>query len=236
MDLWDVPLLQSRRQASAACRLLAHGEMRSVETMAEPHRSRWLVARASLRIVLSAYVGVSPGEIQLVYGPWGKPALEASTASQGLEFNLSKSNDSCLVAVTRIGPVGVDIESVAPVPRVRELARRFFAPSEAAVLEAQDDEGRLPAFLRYWTAKEACAKALGRGLSLPLPAYLVPEEFLHRSRVRLTGLDGGRWVLVQVDPGSDVVGSLAVKTDADDLIVSKRTLESELVAGWMSDP
>lgn len=210
--------------------LLAPSEMRSVEDMVEPHRSRRLLARASLRIVLSGYVGLSPADVQFRYGTWGKPALEPCPASQGLEFNLAASKDSCLIAVSRAGLVGVDIEAVAPVPNAQQLARRFFAPAEASVLEAGGAGGGVQSFLRYWTAKEAYAKALGRGLSLPLAAHVVPEQFLHQRSVSMIDSDGKRWLLIRVDPKLDVVASLAVQVDADSLTLLEATLDADVIS------
>jgi 4'-phosphopantetheinyl transferase len=235
VDLWHVPLQQYRRRIDEVCRMLAPSEMRSVRDMVEPHRSRRLLARTSLRLVLSEYVGLPPPDLQFVYGSWGKPALKVSAVTQGLEFNLSTSNDCCLIAVTRVGPVGVDIEAVVPVPEARKLARRYFAPDEAAVLEMESHGGSVQPFFRYWTAKEAYAKALGRGLSIPLGKYRIPEQFLHQNSAVVTDLDGGRLMLIRVDPESEVIGSLAVRIRAGRPTLLKRSLDSELAERWISN-
>lgn len=232
VDLWRVSLQQHPRRLEGAGRLLAPGEMRSVEKMVEPQRSRRLLARASLRIVLSGYVGLSPTDLQFTYGAWGKPALKGRPASQGLEFNLSTTEDSCLIAVSRAGLVGVDIEAMAAVPHAQQLARRFFAPAEAAALEAGDDGGGVQHFLRYWTAKEAYAKALGQGLSFPLAACVIPEQFMRRKSVAACDSNGKRWILIRSDPTRDVVGSLAVQTEAVNLTVLEMTLGSHVVADY----
>jgi 4'-phosphopantetheinyl transferase len=64
--------------------------------------------------------------------------------------------------------VGVDVEVRRPRARALELARRFFAPQEAAILEQLPPDEHLAAFLTLWTAKEAVLKAHGGGLSYGL--------------------------------------------------------------------
>jgi 4'-phosphopantetheinyl transferase len=82
------------------------------------------------------------------------------------------------VAVSGIGPVGVDVEVVRDLP-VLALARRWLTATETAWLEARPEPQRAAAFLLLWTQKEAVGKALGTGLRgsglrrpVPLPGAL----------------------------------------------------------------
>jgi phosphopantetheinyl transferase len=58
-------------------------------------------------------------------------------------------------------PVGVDVETAPP---ERPLPLNLLHPRERNALEALAAPDCDLAFLRFWTAREACAKATGRGL------------------------------------------------------------------------
>jgi 4'-phosphopantetheinyl transferase len=64
-------------------------------------------------------------------------------------------------------PVGIDAEWRDPRADYRAVAGRMLAADEQRQILAAPP-GRLPdLFLRFWTLKEAVAKALGQGLALP---------------------------------------------------------------------
>ncbi len=85
----------------------------------------------------------------------------------GWHYNLSHSEDWALVGAQRAAPIGVDLEVLRPVEAAMALARRHYTSAEqAAVEQAGDDAARHAAFLRVWTRKEACLKAVGLGLRL----------------------------------------------------------------------
>src|SRR5206468_155651 len=56
-------------------------------------------ARGIMRRILAGYTGIPPGEIRFLYGPWGKPRLEANPELAVLRFNLSHSGGRGLLAV-----------------------------------------------------------------------------------------------------------------------------------------
>jgi 4'-phosphopantetheinyl transferase len=85
----------------------------------------------------------------------GRPVVD------GLEVSLSHARGLVAVAASRVGPIGVDVESRREF-EIDGMARRWFDPAEVTWLYRQPDP--LDAFLRLWTAKEAVGKALGRGL------------------------------------------------------------------------
>jgi 4'-phosphopantetheinyl transferase len=228
VDIWRVGLQQQPRYVERAFSLLSPEEIGSIDRVVEPHRTRRLLARASLRAVLSRYLGVSPADVDFTYGPHGKPLL-AGRQSSPVEFNLSTTGDVCLIAVSRTGAVGIDVEEVAPLPDMGRIARRFFAAAEAAALGPGDGTD-VRRFLRYWTAKEAYAKGLGAGLSLPLAQIAVPREFEHEERVTLMGAHGEPWSLIRVDPGSETVATLAANAPPEELTVVSEDLDRALTA------
>jgi 4'-phosphopantetheinyl transferase len=126
-------------------------------------RRRFIVARARLRQLLGARLGVAPEAVELASGANGKPRL----ARGGLHFSSSHCGDVALFGFSPV-EIGVDIEALRPVAEADAIAEQVFSPREKdhyASLAARD---KPLAFLNCWTRKEALVKALGDGLSLPL--------------------------------------------------------------------
>ena len=109
-----------------------------------------------MRAILAAELGREP---QLTVGPYGKPELVGGE----LAFNVAHSGELALIAVSRAGPIGVDLEQHRPLRDAAAIARRFFTAEEAALVVADPVE-----FYRLWCRKEAWVKAQGTGLRLPL--------------------------------------------------------------------
>src|SRR6476659_7142960 len=112
VHVWRVPLTVSPLEdAERYATLSADERARADRFVALPARTQFIAARSSLRAILSRYTGRDAREIAFRLGPVGKPAL-AGDSGQSLLFNLSHSREMALVAVTRCGEIGVDIEHV----------------------------------------------------------------------------------------------------------------------------
>lgn len=133
-------------------------------------RVRFAAAHAAARRVLARYLAAGPAELRFGRTPCcqcgsaehGPPRIDWPPT--GITGNLSRSGDHWLLAVTRGRPVGADIE----VPRdidTGELAPGGLTAAEQQYLSAQPADGRLRAFYRCWTRKEAVLKACGVGLA-----------------------------------------------------------------------
>ena len=95
--------------------ILANDEMeRANRFHFQRDRERFVAGRGLLRMILSSYVGVPPGEIIFTYGSRGKPELRRQDGRTAIEFNLAHSEGTAIYAITLDRPVGVDIESVQP--------------------------------------------------------------------------------------------------------------------------
>ena len=151
-----------------------------------PSRDR---GRAALRQILCSYVGGDPAALAFEVGPHGKPSL----AGHELEFSFSRSGELAFVAVSRGGPVGVDVQRVKPGRAVERIARRRFARDEAAALAVAGPAGQEAAFHRCWAGKEAYVKGLGTGLSHGLASFSVAG--LARGRERCSV---GAWKVEQL--------------------------------------
>jgi 4'-phosphopantetheinyl transferase len=85
-----------------------------------------------------------------------------------LQFNVSKSQDRVLLAITLNREVGVDIEGLRSIDDAESIARRIFSANEQKQLLKFEGRGREEYFFRIWARKEAVIKALGLGLSADL--------------------------------------------------------------------
>jgi 4'-phosphopantetheinyl transferase len=178
----------------------------------ETHRGRFIAARAVLRSILAAQLDCAPNELQFEYGPNGKPTLAARFVESGLSFNLAHSEDLALIAVTRLGPIGVDVEQNRPVTDVDELVARFFSQRESALFQRLPHTQRNTAFFNLWTRKEAWLKATGEGIAHSLNR--VEVTFLPGEPAQLLGLPEGpevksNWALRELTPATGFVGAVA---------------------------
>lgn len=170
-------------------------------------RARYTTAHATLRHLLAQQGAPAAADrLELREGPLGKPWL---AQQPGLRFSLSHSQGLALIAIGRHGPLGADIERLRPMPDALGLARCCLTPRENAAL------GRLPrahrdrALLTCWTRKEACLKATGLGLQVPLRML---EVGLAPALRRVRFMVGGKTFCVRVGPAParpDSVASLA---------------------------
>jgi 4'-phosphopantetheinyl transferase len=139
-------------------------------------RDRMIAAWALARTLLGDLLGEDPADVAVERHcgrcgsrEHGKPRL--ADASTGVHFSLAHSGDHVLVAVTRAGPVGVDVEQLKPMTDYRRLHRTTLTADEAVALRAAG--GRPLDFLRTWVRKEAVTKAVGTGVATPFDSFAV---------------------------------------------------------------
>lgn len=129
-------------------------------------RDCYVTTHVGLRLLLGAYLGLPPRQVELTRlpcplcaGPHGRPAV----AGNPLHHSLSHSGRLGLLAFATT-PVGADLETVPP-PAAVEEARDVLHPRERAELDRLPPAARPPAFIRAWVRKEAYLKGLGTGLA-----------------------------------------------------------------------
>lgn len=157
-----------------------------------------------LRALLAVYAGLDPAALTLSVGAHGKPFL----AGHPLRFNLSHSGDWSVLALARGTEVGVDLEHQRRVRRRAALLERSFTDGERQRLAGGGDT----AVLRYWAAKEALVKAIGRGIAYGLKQIEIDEAADGSLRVRALGgpaAPASRWRIAGFEPGEDGFGVLA---------------------------
>jgi len=209
VEVWRVPLVGSAAGLERLAVLLSRDEhARAARFQFTGDRNRFIAGRGMLRVLLGNYVDAAPSAIAFASNPHGKPAL--ADAALGVHFNLAHAGDIAIFAFARNRIPGIDIESLDHAVDHDALAQRFFSARECAELQSLPHAARNRAFLTCWTCKEAVAKAIGRGLSLPLDQIEVtvganPPRVLHMAHG-----DAREWTLHPVDAGSAYVATLAV--------------------------
>lgn len=142
----------------------------------QPPQALRLHRQFLLRLILGAYLGLPGKDIVLVRSPAGKPGLAPALAASGLHFNLSHSGSWLAVAVGQGGMLGVDIERERRFGRALDLARRYFSRAEAEHLAGLEEPARSRAFLKLWTVREACIKAVGTSLARSLQELVLAPD------------------------------------------------------------
>ncbi|MEW5940995.1 MAG: 4'-phosphopantetheinyl transferase superfamily protein [Chloroflexota bacterium] len=168
----------------------------------------WFFARHFfLRALLSRYLDQRASIFDIRHSAHGKPYLDGHP----LYFNLSDSNGWCLLAFTRVAPLGVDLEHVRERGDLMAVARRYFSPAEFAELEKLPSEEQLDGFYHIWTQKEAFIKAVGEGMSIPLDSFDVEMEPGQPGGIRaIRGTRSGRWAMRTFVPREGFRGAVCV--------------------------
>jgi 4'-phosphopantetheinyl transferase len=168
----------------------------------ERDRARFAGRRALLRRVLAAYTGLAAQAVPVAVTAAGKPF---SSALDGLDFSCSSSRPLAVVALGAYERLGVDVEYRPDGSWEAFPVRRYLSTGEIAALEGLGEEEATRRAARAWVLKEAIAKAVGTGLSLP-PGEIELAGEPARPDLRLGGpwaehaSEGWRAGLVEDDP------------------------------------
>jgi 4'-phosphopantetheinyl transferase len=174
----------------------------------------YLFARAMLRILLGAYLELSPERLCFSYSDQGKPSLANSDVKGRVSFNLSHTNGAAMLAVCQAGEIGGDIEAEREDIEIEQIASRFFSLTEREQLMQLPEECRHAAFFRCWTRKEALLKAKGGGLSMPLDVFDVsigPSESRVTLVTRADPREAAKWLILPVPVPPGYAAAVAVE-------------------------
>jgi 4'-phosphopantetheinyl transferase len=211
VDVWFVDLADTSWQHGRWLNVLSDEESARAKLFKfSKHRARFRAAHAALRAIIAAYLTREPASIRFVTNAHGKPRLD--DRGTALEFNLSHCDALAAVVVSNEAPVGVDVEDVRDLPDLEDVARHFFAPSEAVSILSLPVDARAKAFFRCWTRKEAFVKGCGQGLSIPIhsfdvsPARSGPISLSQPCEGRLA-----RWTLIDVASPTETACAVAIQ-------------------------
>lgn len=205
LALWQIDL-DAALAPGAAAMLSTEENARASRFVLDRNRRHFIAAHSALRQILASHTHGHPEKLLFSTGSFGKPVL---VRPEGVQFNLSHSQSTALVAIGTRFPLGVDIELVRPLRDALTLAEEHFTTAEYDALKSLSGTSRDQAFLTCWTRKEACLKAFGLGLHLPTHSFEVGVT-PHVRMVRLS-MSGriAHIALTPVDTAMGSVGSLA---------------------------
>lgn len=144
----------------------------------EIDRSRFIIYRSILKLVLGAYTRLDVKNIYLDYDFNKKPYL---ASHPWLHFNISHSENFAAIAVSR-KKVGIDIEYLAEDFKFSNLLPDIFNDNERLIIQNAADKKNT--FYTLWTRKESFVKALGKGIDEDFK-YIPSSEGLHNIDFKL---------------------------------------------------
>ncbi len=179
----------------------------------ERDRVSYAAARGLARAALTwCAPDVGPRSWKLAQDGSERPEVQAPLMQPRLRFNISHTRGLVACLVTTRVDCGVDVETRRRLADVDVIARRVLSPPELADLMDLPDDLRPARFVRYWTLKEAYAKARGLGLALPF------EQITFRLGADGIELDAGSakdegtgWQFAQWTPTDRHVVAVAIR-------------------------
>ena len=197
IHVWRIGL--DGRDGQVGDNLSAEDVARAERLTRRDDRRRFIAARSLLRRTLADVRGVvddpNGAALRIGYGPAGKPFL---VDDPQLHFNVSHSDDLAVLAVTRVGDVGIDVERQRATDDRGDVARLVFDEAERAALLACPAAERDSVFYRLWTRKEAVLKAMGTGIPV----------LTARDAASLTHA-GAAWLVTSLPPLDGYAAALA---------------------------
>ena len=206
-------------------------------------RRRFIVARATLRLLLGTYLDRNPASLEFIYGAYGKPALKMLPNTTGLFFNLSHTADLAVYAVAATAPVGIDVEHITADFAMEEIAAVFLAQTEVAGLAKLPVDKRHTRLFQIWTRKEAYCKVRGYGLSQDLQEIDASDDTMASQEInpivssdasstwfsiRVGGVPAREVRLHDLDLGADYAAAVAIKSEITPVIVHKGMVHQDL--------
>ena len=173
----EKPALQNGEYFAATARVHCSAMARLTESLVtendrhHAHRYRIksrqdqsLAARALLRALLETSTDIPGTRWLMRTNEDGRLSATTDGLSHDLSVSLSHSGNRVACAVSKTGPIGVDVEFCRSDRDVRAIAEYAFTDDDTAAVR----ETGAAAFYRIWTMQEAVAKASGAGLAATL--------------------------------------------------------------------
>lgn len=165
VHLWRLKLSQPGLDVVGLASTLSEEErMRASRFRFERDRSRFVVTRGVLRVLLGLYLNMNPSVVEFRCGSYGKPHVAERFGGE-IGFNLAHSHEFAVYAFVCDRIVGVDLERIDDFQDVDSVAMELLSGREKEVFRRLSHLERLRFFFDWWTRKEAYGKAVGSGMA-----------------------------------------------------------------------
>jgi 4'-phosphopantetheinyl transferase len=229
VHLWRIPLGMDLFDYPSVTTLLDEKECLRANRFYFSHdKAYYTAAHIALRLILTRYTGLPPGQILYECDGMGKPHLTDKT---GLHFNLSHSGNLGLVGICRDHEIGVDLECIRSVKSLNLVAMNFFTLGETEALNALPPRDLLKGFFNCWTRKEAFIKLTGQGVSFPLDQFevrLAPGKPAGLVKLFGSEIPAKDWTIMDIPYGRSVAAAVAIAKDTWRLRLWQFNLQTEL--------
>jgi len=196
-----------------------------MDQRARRYRQARVVAHRLGRRLVAAYTPCPPGRQVWDRDDRGRPLV---VDPAGLEVSLGHAEAVVVAALSWDGPVGVDVERLRPLPDRAALARTALSGAERRAVDELPERQRDAQLLRFWTRKEAVAKALGTGLATDLRAVVTTPGGALVSLPDGCG-ETAAWSLAELPGPEGVIGAVAVRAPG------VRVLSRSVALSWVGE-
>jgi 4'-phosphopantetheinyl transferase len=219
--LWHVNLDRPTPEVDALRPILSIDERERATRLRAPGlERRFVICRATLRLVLGKRLRRDPSAIQFRYSATGKPELADRDVNR-THFNVTHSGEAAKIAISEEEPVGIDLERIRPDFATSAIAERFFSVTERTALRQIPEDQRATAFFRCWTRKEAFVKAIGAGITFPLDGFdvsLEPGALAGLLAIRGDAEAARLWTICELSADPGYVAALAIARSSVKLV------------------
>ncbi len=211
-NVWIVDVSSLNEEQIACCEtLLSTEEMeRSRQFRFRRDQVSYGVAHALLRLALSyCETAIPPTKWIFIIDPNGRPEIDLERGLPVLRFNIAHAAGMVACIVTRDADCGIDVEAIDQCDGHEDIAANVLSVEEIDTFDLTEKSQQAILFCRYWTLKEAYAKAIGLGLSMDFKSISFD---LNQRSLRLIGQPDA-WQFEQWVPDEKHVVSAAIRTN-----------------------
>lgn len=203
VDIWRIQVSGITNFSPLTGLLNPHEITRSTSYHHEKDQNRFILSRASLRILMAKYTNIDPHMVEFGYDHNKKPLLIVNNGT-AIHYNTTHSGDWILIAVSN-APVGIDIEYINENFVYEDVMPACFSEAEVNVIDDAPDPRSC--FYGLWTKKEALVKATGKGVDNELE-YVPCIEENHSVLEKHIG-SAKDWIVSSFLPADEYVAAIA---------------------------
>ncbi len=138
------------------------------------HQRNYIISRYCCRLILATFNAVDHRSVFYRTESRGKPiAVNKNAEPYEVQFNISHSNELCLLVFGQSRNLGVDVEYIDTGFDIDAVTTAYFSEEERMHLKTSKHDERVALFYQMWTLKEAYLKSIGVGVTDGLADYSV---------------------------------------------------------------